>query len=324
MRGKLRDWNVFPNAIFSNLELVDCDKSTTGYCINADTYKDCIKICEQQGAKVGYFIETPDRDNICVPLNVYREKIATPYHRITSRDNYPILKSMNTYVFSKYPFPPELSNAIFYFDSFNLGVGDKKISSSEILTTTLSFTGTPINLEFIPQYPQNTVLDSLIVIRSGDTIAVNIPKTSYLLHVDGDNIQWLSRANTINTPSNLFKIFGRGREIGDILSYNDKVYFTYNDKSILYSGDKLILSSDKKTLFDISPNFLAYYCNGEVSMTNTDKKDYRAFYKGFPVYRERHCWDLCDKKRYNYTPFVILIIFIFFLVYLYKFKKNMS
>jgi hypothetical protein len=314
-------WNVFDDTILTNLDLSDCANTINGFCERADTVKECIKKCQdapEKNCSHGYFIETPDNYNYCVPL---RDHVETtfPYHRLRQKNYYPIMKDMNTYFFANkdvYPFPPFHPNMMFYRDNFilkhkrtglNIGTGDDTLTQNVIFSK-----DTSVYIQIVPKNISRSKVDDYIAVKNGDEIVINIPGTAFVLHRTGDDkILWQLGVTNTNAHENVLQIYAKGRKDGEILSFDDDIYFT-SFKDI------------PDGFFTTLPKVEVSYCdNGvckKISLDQADLKGYEAYYKGKRIYRS-FCWIDCGNGTqpfYRRWWVVIALIVLLFIVLYFK------
>jgi hypothetical protein len=314
------NWYIFPNTTLDNLILDDCGSSVTGKCENTSNVENCIKICEDnKDCSAGYFIETPDSKNICVPI----KKIAGgpslgPYYRLRNKNIYPQLNNVKSYVFAKkdYEFPPKHGNSIFYGDRFvltnitaNKSIGltkEGKIQASGTLTTD------PIFVQFLPKEVTRS-LDQYLIVKNGDEVVLNIPQTGYVLKDVGGKVSWVLELNNSN---NAFRIFTNAKGIGEILDYQDKIFLTSGNSSISYNQDfenlELSSESSENSLFKITPKIRVYYCDGtscvSTELENTKMNGTEATYRGSLISRNPSCWGACRKGTNSIAVLAIILI----------------
>jgi hypothetical protein len=334
---KYKDFNIFPKSTITDIWLNDCTSSVTGKCENVKNVQECINLCKDN-CNSGYFIKTPDNNNICISF--YEDNIhirPNIYKRIEKQNIYPELINTQSYVFSNQKYPPDQAMNMFYSDRVyitniysgkSIGVSDQKnIVVDKVLTNS------PLNVQILPKVLEPN-FSKIYRIRNGDEIIINVPSSTFVAESDKDNIDWKLKLSTITKPSNIMTIFtnNKNKKIGDILEYTDKIYFTIGDKTLVPNDEKddLVLADfSDKSLFTIQPNVGVYYCDGydckNVNLSETDMKNGKATYKGFNVYRNKYCWGLCKKKKSNYLYLMIifiLIIFIIILTIIFKSKKS--
>jgi hypothetical protein len=316
-RNVLTDWNIFKDTVLSDLDLSGCKNTINGVCHNVKTVEQCIKLCDgYENCIDGYFIKTPDGDNLCAPLV---ERPDNPYYRMRDKKYYPITSIMDTWFFSKRPFPPDMPNALFYSDYFVLKtLNDEYISSDstgEMSQNVVFSKDSPVNIQLLPAEITRNRKQIYIPVRNGDEVVINIPKTGFVMRKDetNDEIVWITRASVASTDVNTFVIKSKNekKKIGDVLTYDEQFYFTYNDYPLVY--DKVLkvhnesvenaiddqTSQDIDMFFKMTPNVKCYYCDKDdgvckyIPLIDTETKEEKAYYKGNPVTRNPDCWNMC-------------------------------
>lgn len=298
-----KDWYIFPDTTLDNLRVDDCPSSVTGKCENTKTVEDCIQIChDNQPCFAGYFIETPDKKNICVPIRKISDSPIGPYYRLRNKDIYPQLENMKSYVFANqiYKYPPDHANCIFYTDKFvltnivagkSVGISDKGKSQT--------LTDNPVYVQFLPQEILRTSITHYSMVKNGDEVVINIPNTAYILKNKSDNILWV--LTLLQDPNNTFRVFSsdKNKKIGDPLNYQDTLYFTSQGSPIIYNTelDTLKTGIDTQTnniYFKTTPKIRVYYCEKgnckNVMLEQTEMNQEKARYNGIRISRSPSCW----------------------------------
>jgi len=321
-----KDWYIFKDAILSGIDTSDCNDTVQGFCQRADTYQECLDICKgYPQCYYGYYVETPDGDNICVPLKA-REQKTYPY-RLRHKSYYPILDSMKTYVFltDKYPYPPQIPNALFYGDTFFASIGKNPIG---LTRKGINFTSN-IDMQFLPSKISRSEVENYVTIKDGDEVIVSIPKTSYVLKETKDGVlDWQQQASLLSIPENIFIIHSKDKTS---MNYSGQFYLEYKGKTVVFKDGSLRTSEnieqEDAMFFSLTPKVQAYYCDGEcksVSLDKTEMKGENAFFKGLPVYRNPVCWNLCSNTPKKSLPrflLPLLLILLFLLSILLLFLK---
>lgn len=346
-------WYVFPDTTLSNIAVTDCNASITGVCEFVDTLEECIDMCQSsknEPCYSGYFIETPDKKNICVPIKRHDPTAGIktgPFYRIRNKNHYPILKDMKTYTFTNtvYKYPPELPNAVFYTDFFvlkNIQTGDEVGMSDEgSLTDDKVLTkSNPINVQLIPAQIYRSYVENYIPVKNGDEVVINVPHTSFVLRKSDttEEVNWKMRASTsASIPNNTFQILTKDRPIGEWLSFSDSVYFLFQNYPVIYDSEKntLIISHDsmdtieakkENILFSLAPKIKAYYCDkGECKSIQLDQattssiSPYSATYNNLTLYRSPSCWNICSNSKPSHTSQILITILIILSIALFIF-----
>lgn len=327
------EWYLFPDTILSELDMTDCNSSITGKCENTATLDECIGLCKESSLEChsGYFIGTPDGNNICVPIHKHPGGPGIgPYDRLRNKSIYPVMNNMRkvtTFVNKIYPFPPDLPNVIFYKDKFTLQIGKLFIGASSDFTM-LQMDSDPLYLQFLPQKIVRSYVVKYTPIFNGDEVAINIPHTAIILRQDGDKLSWVTAGGADNPPENTFRIFSRSKKQGEKLTYGDDLYLMANNQPVVYDSEigtiKLSLENSEPSLITAVPKIQSYYCDGGVckgvNLEDTKREGETATYNGKRVFRTPSCWSTCssdtDKGSNRWIFFIFLLIVILFLVIL--------
>lgn len=317
-------WNVFPGSILSQLHLSDCNDTVKGVCPTGLSLQECIRECSENGCKTGYFVRTANQ-TYCAPLREYSATQTSPYYRLRDKSVYPELRDMQTFVFSKFPYPPNLPNVMFYTDHFVLEHIDTTPHENAILPynpglylgqsgeDAVMTKASPVHVQFLPEKVSQGNVESYVYVKNGDSLVVNIPKTSYVLR-DG---KWIMRAGVDNAEKNTLKITCPNKKLGEILDYDDRVYFQANSGSFLSvdASAKHIGNSSTPSLFQLVPKVQVYYCDGSackgISLDQTTRKGISATYRGQPIQRNPTCWGLCKTEGKGDLLLLIIVLILF-------------
>jgi hypothetical protein len=323
---KYGKWNIFKDAVYSNLDVSDCTNSVTGKCEDVKTVEDCADICGKHlNCDSGYFIENTDR-NICVPVRKPKTENIYPYYRYRNKSIYPQLKNRQTFTFSSYDYPPSFPNAIFYKDFFSIQIkGDKKylnIDTENKAEKDIKFLDIPIHVQFLLGKIQRNYIEGDIAIKNGDNVILNIPNTSLVLYREDEKIVWKIGDPNSGDRNMIFQIYSDKKETENI-TFSDNIILKMDDKYLSPKGDSLVLS-ENKTFFTLTPKIEVYYCDGtckSVLLEQCVKKGVKAFFNGKEVYRSPSCWNLCDNldnnKRHDSILLIILTILLLLFILFY-------
>lgn len=343
------EWYVFEDSILSDIHINDCNTSVTGKCERTKNLEECLNICKsQQPCKSGYYIETRD-ENICVPLRESNvSSSAGPYYRLRNKTIYPVLKDKRSVVFSNVldKFPPRHVNNIFYSDSIQIKVEntDKFIGLDENATdiSDSNVISDPVDLQIIPAEILAASVSRYIVVKHGDYIQINIPRTAYILFDSENKIVWKMRASLASNEKS-FQIFSSNpnKKIGDYLDFTETFYFLFEDVPVYFDNEieELALSKDSleklkqnKALiyFRIIPKVKAFYCDNKndlksVSLDKSTMKGETAFLNDKQLSRSPTNWNKCNKseavkntKKISYEDIFILLIICFLIFLIFK------
>lgn len=333
---RIGDWNVFPDATLSDINMADCNDTISGVCVHTDNLQQCLERCDKDEAGSclgGYFLRTQNR-NFCVPLRGYANEIRAPYDRIRNKNNYPIMKNLDSEVFinnKAFPYPPDIANGIYYKDHFTLS---NKTSNLEIgmtesghVTQNVTFTNfDPIHLQALPVEISESHTVSNALIKHGDDIVINVPDSAMILKKsDGSTlIEWLLRATAVNDPSNAFTIFSTDpkKKIGEPLNYDEDLYLMFQNSVVIYDTELKQLRTKYQTfsnamksgedlVFKFQPQVKAYYCNNdtctEIELEDAETNGIRASKNGKTVFRSPGCLGICSTRPKKHVLLIVLV-----------------
>ena len=241
---------------------------------------------------------------------------------------------MQTFVFSKFPYPPNLPNVMFYTDHFVLKHVDTVSHENVILPynpglylgqsgeSAVMTRASPVHVQFLPEKISQGNVESYVYVKNGDSLVINIPKTSYVLR-DG---KWIMRAGVDNAEKNTLKIICPDKKSRAILDYDDRVYFQGSGETFLSvdASAKNIGNSATPSLFQLVPKVQVYYCDGSacrgISLDQTERKGVSATYKGQPIQRNPTCWGLCT-PRTGAPSLLVWVVALLFLLAVVRFMK---
>jgi hypothetical protein len=324
-------WYLFPDSTLSNLELSDCNDTINGICENTKTLGECIKKCDNDACKYGYFIKGSKR-NYCVPLLNYSED-SPIYYRLRNKNIYPELRHLESTVFAnkKIPYPPNLANTMFYFDNFVLNI--PKLNLVLVDDTNVKFdtvnAENGLQIRLVPEQIKRSYVSNYIIVKVGDIININIPSSALLLHNDGKLFSWTSESNTVELTK--LTINALNKDVGESLDYTDSIYFTINSFPVNYNAETdnleiLSISTENmladitsyNTIFKFIPFVTVNYCSktgcNSIPLYKTTQNGPSASFQGVSAERSPVCWNQCTTKKSDRTVIVIVVITVFILI----------
>lgn len=340
--SKNGSYYVFKDAIFSELDMSDCNDSIFGVCKNVKNLDECMKYCENSDVCVsGYLIEN-DNEKICVPLKQYSQESEIPYYRMRNKNIYPQLQNATTTVFidKKYPYPPNMANVMFYTDSFvleNVATGVRLgLNEQEGIDPMVTFSNeNSLYVQAVPSQISRSNLEKYVPIKNEDEFVLSVPHTALILRkkLNESEMGWIMRATVTGVPNNKLTFHVPNKKRGELLNYSDTFYITFQGIPLAYdeNTNKLVVSSsgientmskNENLFFRAIPKIQVYYCdNGcqSVSLEETDRIGDNATYKGKQVYRSPSCWNACPVKSETvllavFGGFILFFLLAFFLV----------
>lgn len=325
---KDKKWIIFPNSIFSNLELSDCNDAMEGKCYTNKTFNQCISLCENSPqCNFGYYISDLPGKNICIPLKDHKVD-SNPVYKLRNKNIYPALGAATTKVFfkkDKYPFPPEDANTLFFRDNFNI----QNVETGTLLETSpisstgeeLYFTKNGDLIVQILQIPPDLSTDThYIPIKYGDPLVFNIPNTSLIMRENpenNNNMEWVpSDIKLSQDISYSIQPIMKNKKIGDKISLSD-TFSIHTNVSILgvnkhslieklyYNTYKQAKNKNKDVTFRFIPKMKGWYCNNNSKCTEIPLEkmvvdnNNTGTYNGFAIGRNPGCWGVCKYKIKN-------------------------
>lgn len=330
------NWYIFPDTTLEDLTINDCFNTTSGKCEKTDTLSQCIDLCEKdENCISGYFIETPDKKNICVPIHNTSqdyESYVKLVHNIRNKNIFPILKNMKSYVFTttEYKYPPANIKNLLYIDNVTIeNVYTKKSIALDPNNNSIIMSDKEVYVRILPWETDK----NLILVKNGDNVIIVIPNTTYVLRTANNILKWTTSILSNNTDDSKLKIFSsdKNKKLGDFLTYDDTVYFTHNNNPIVYDTEtnslviqsmsiENTIASNKNIYFKLNPKVVGYYCNKNTCTPIELDTD-----RDFSVYRSPECWNMCEntpvKKSRNILVFIILIILLLIFLKCFIFDK---
>lgn len=306
-KTKNKDWLVFKNSIFTDLEMLGCDDAIKGICYHDTSFQGCLDKCKESGdCQYGYYIETiRGEKSLCVPLNVNIDNDPNPYYKLRNKNMYPLLNNLSTKVFinkKTYKFPPNNANTVFYLDRMLL----KNIESSlKLNTSPLSYptdlakfdTDGDLQVQLLPRKnPYNT---QYLPVKYGEMFTINIPGTSLILRKSDSQFIWVDMKEVGEFLFSLEK-FGSKQKI---VKYSDKFVITHSSVDTVVVAKNGVLStkygsSDEGITFSFIPQMKGYYCQGnKCNEIDLDKMDKTGRYNGNILFRQPGCWGMCGNVK---------------------------
>ena len=111
-------WSVWSKTILNDMEISDCNDTIEGVCLENQTLDECINRCTGD-CGAGVYFKFHNGKSICVPIRTAVHPSFNPIYRLRKQSYYDI-KDVDVSVFVNtelFPNPPDLGNAILYFDS---------------------------------------------------------------------------------------------------------------------------------------------------------------------------------------------------------------
>ena len=327
---KDKNWIIFPNTTLSHINTMDCNDAMEGECYYDKTFDQCIQSCKDSPkCNFGYYISNiSGENNICVPLRDANID-SNPMYRLRNQNIYPEMDDTNSKVFinkTKYPFPPEQANIVFFMDNFLIqNVETKKLLETspitdQSMTTPMGFKKDgDLIVQALQIPPDLSTGTQYVSIRYGDSLAFNIPNTTLVMRPNpSDNtMEWISRSFALSEQNSFFlKPLTPGRKMGDEVRYSDifsihsSVFIITIDKSsrvekLYYESHSTAKDNGADATFCFIPKMKGWYCNNDAQCTEIPLEKMVINDKGIGTYdglaigRNPGCWGVCKYKVNN-------------------------
>lgn len=333
-----KHWLVFPNATFSHIDILDCDDTVRGVCIDDLTLSQCINVCEldSEWCGAGYHVQFKNGHSICAPLRTGIHPDLNPVHRLRKQSVYPAFDnvSVNTFINTRvYPFPPEQANVVFYRDIIILKneESDLTLGSRAFIVENGDVAGfgmdTDLRVTLISSIRSASQVAMYRPVAYGDFFNINVANSALVLQQTGDNpsLEWQHSFGLSPMDFQLQILpIGDDKKIGDVVTYGDRFTIGYSGAEStavvnpkykifeVYGGNYAQIKDAGKFFptFSFISKMNGYYCDGDkcetVPIAKMEKLGKAGKYRGANVGRDPGCWGVC---RYlipgtnNITPF---------------------
>ena len=319
-------WLVWPKTVLNFIEVAGCNDTIDGMCLKNQTVEQCIDQCVR-GCGAGYHIQFDNGDSICVPLYTDLHPHLNPAYRLRKQDLYPNLDHVKISTFidtTKFPFPPNYGNAVFFRDILSIYLAhseqNMEISSENPDGTTSNIymgTSQGNNLQLVLSEKTVEKFSYYMPVQYGSKLVIVIPGTTLAATVDPDSqaLQWKPSHAMADIPSATFTVLpvdDNSHKIGDVLAYGDKFILQFQESSMFVVKDrsygflKIVYQdknetvSDPNSVFKCESKMIGSYCeDGQckpVPIRNIDRIGTAGRYKNTDVYRNGECWGICKYK----------------------------
>jgi len=324
------DWLVFPDTTYTKLDILDCDDTTRGLCIEDMSINQCIDECKKfsKYCTFGYYVKTRGGKSLCAPLRtieIYPD--LNPVSIIANKDTYPefVNAEVSTFMNAKvHPFPRNQSNTVFYRDIMNLYNVETNTSvdtNSDSLKhgSNILFTkGDSLNVTFFPKDRNTINIAPYVPIMYGDHVSINVANSALVMKKDEttEDIRWSHSLGILDDDfSFVIMPLSRGK-IGEPVAYGDKIailcsvdgyYLVVNPKigNVLtaHSGDidRILDVGSYYPTFMLESEMMAYYCDKKecksVPVSKLTVDGVSGTYNGSLASRLKGCLGMC-----SYSP----------------------
>ncbi len=285
------DFLIWPDTTISSIELSDCNDTVEGMCYKNISITDCLKRCPKDNCGFGIYTEFKNGDSICTPISTILHPYLSPLYRLKNQSYYdkidPNIVKMSIFVNTKmYPFPPNLSNTVFFGDIVSL----ENVENGMTLDTDdpiKNGSGIPCilrkNATSVLMIQPDTKFTNPVIhnqpILFGDKFILSVKGSSYIMIPDsksGINTLIWEAALGIRSEIGVFTIASADpiKKDGDLVTYSDVITFKYqgiggvvvNQDNTLYLSNSplLVTPTNEHTLnmkFKFKSLMNAYYCD---------------------------------------------------------------
>jgi hypothetical protein len=326
-------WMIFDDAVFSNINTLDCSNTVEGQCYTDKTFEQCVQMCDDHSdCTFGYYISNgpSKKKNWCVPIRELTHEI-NPVRRLRNKNTYPELNDRDAKVFisnqdTYNTWPPNQLNTVFFFDKFVLYNTETDMS----LSSKFPLNNDPVIFEQLGNLPIQLLeippdLDAdgrYVSVTYGDKVLFNIPNTIFTMGKSDtdDTLSWESRSfirtnarsyfmSPVSIQNNESNKNSKEKKNGDKIEYGDTFCIHSNVSVVGVEGDQLKLyymdykdakSNGLNVTFKFIPKSIGFYCDdGKCKQVSLDKVDSDGKYQGMQVYRNPKCWNMCSSNKNN-------------------------
>ena len=310
-------WSVWPKTILNDMEISDCNDTIEGVCLENQTLDECINRCTGD-CGAGVYFKFHNGKSICVPIRTAVHPSFNPIYRLRKQSYYDI-KDVDVSVFVNtelFPNPPDLGNAIFYFDIISIKSSGKTIGvnyrqgEENIVKTVHNLAS---NVQIIPQIHTVGTVEDDIPLKYGDRINIIVPGTNQTASNKANKVVWSVVPLDTAKIKDMYYIFlpptDSDAKIGDFIRNDTPVVISYNGLNgysgyiNLNSQDELVIENDIKSTFSIISKMMGNYCDGGICQQIPVKDITPAQGVGgkymdsngnwTPTYRHKGCWNRC-------------------------------
>jgi len=225
-----------------------------------------------------------------------------------------------------FPFPPNLSNTVFFGDIFELvSIDGKTKLNTNIVTNTdkekrskvIMDKDTISRCKLLPSIKSANHAVHDIPVVFGDKFEINSANTSFVTGVKNNLLQWKEALGIFGGGGLTFTFIPTepGKRTGDLVTYSDDVIISYSEGGTvsINSKNELYINTNNTstTKFKLRSLMDGYYCdNGQCKSVPINKITPVRYpgtwekrppenvlssgtYKGNNVFNHEGCWDMC-------------------------------
>lgn len=320
---RYKDWLIWPGTVLNFIDTVGCNDTIDGVCYKNKSVQECIDTCVND-CGAGYHIEYGNGKTVCVPIYTSIHPYLNPAYRLRKQSIYPELSNTKVTTFintSKFPFPPNYANTIFYRDIITLqvpAVNQKVLTVDTSNSDQTIYTGTSQgnNLQIVQAEKSVEKFSYYKPVQYGDSIVIVIPGTSLVACVGFPDqvLEWRTAYTGIGLPSSVFSLIpvSTNQKVGDLVAFGDRFIIQHQNSSSLYIRQNRTYGylevvyqtmddtlSDENCIFVAESKMTGWYCDNNqcksIPIKNIEKHGTSGTYKGSMVDRTPSCWG-CDKN----------------------------
>ena len=273
------DWLIWPGTSLSNIEYNDCNDTVEGICYRDTTIEECMERCPSDNCGAGLFVKYKNGKSMCIPVSTGSHPLLTPLYRLRSQSLYnidPNLVEMSVFVNTKlFPFPPNLTNAVFFGDVLSLeDTGNDRVLDTSLPVTQGSFTscilkkGAPSVLTLQPIFRSaNSIVHDRPIVY-GDKFILAVKGTAYVMHVESGGINpliWKESLGVEGGSGTTFNLVPMdSKNFGEIVTYSDTFSIKYGNMGFVSVDKEGVLSLITSTRL-VYPKEYTKYMNSDMS-----------------------------------------------------------
>jgi hypothetical protein len=312
------DWNIWSDNILDRIEFSDCNNSVKGYCTINKTTEECIDSCKAEDCYYGYNITLSNNKRICANI-AHKSKNDNPTYRLIPKDSIDELKNVKIDTFINkhiFPFPPNNGKKIFFKDlcilentntSMSINISDFSSITSGVINTPIKMSKNDRKEVCILPSKPIPYLDKFTTVTYGDRISLHIPNTTLFMKALSNSVlNWGTAVMSHYMDEYAIILESLTKKNGEQISYGDTFLIKMLGGYVIYNiiSNTLEITNFNKEkaikhngTFKFNSNREAYYCeNNTCKSISIDKISHDKKYNDLTTYRNKNCWNLCNKN----------------------------
>ena len=288
-------WLIWPNTIFSNIELADCNDTVEGICYRDKTISECLDRCPDGACGAGVYVQIKKGKSFCAPIRTELHPKLSPLYRLRDQSIYGLdTNKVRSSIFVNtelFPFPPNLSNTVFFGDILSIMQGDMGVDTEDALNkgegTCVLKKSSNSFISLQPLYRTATPLTYDRPLVYGDSVAIVVSGTSLVAQLESDNtIVWKESLGMFGINSIMFTVIPGevNRKIGDLVTFSDTVALDYEGRGLIATNNTLsnntLYLNDSPSLMDHSEWVTMLKSTGSnINSMGTEQINFNVFFK---------------------------------------------